>query len=73
MSDIRYCVNFGLMQAIPICTPDKEQRKKRLKMIKEAGVVVQNPDGSLEALSPEAAKKRIAAMSPEVRALYEDG
>jgi len=61
------------MQAIPICTPDKEQRKKRLKMIKEAGVVVQNPDGSLEALSPEAAKKRIAAMSPEVRALYEDG
>jgi epoxyqueuosine reductase len=56
-----------------ICTPDKEERKKRLKMITEAGVVVQNQDGSFEALSPEAAKERIAAMSPEVRALYEDG
>jgi len=56
-----------------ICTPDRNERKRRLKMITEGGVVVQNQDGSFEALSPDAAKERIAAMPPELRALYEDG
>jgi len=36
-----------------------------------SGVVMQNPDGSLEAVSPDEAEKLLAAMSPEVRALYE--
>jgi hypothetical protein len=41
-------------------------------MLVESGVVVQNPDGTLEAVSPEEAKKRIAAMDPATRALYEE-
>ena len=55
-----------------VCVPDKEERKRRHKMITNAGVVVQNPDGSLEAVSPDEAERRLAAMSPEVRALYEE-
>jgi epoxyqueuosine reductase QueG len=55
-----------------VCCPDKEERKRRHKMLVESGVIVQNPDGSHEALAPEAAIERIASMSPERRALYED-
>ena len=55
-----------------VCTPDKEERKTRYKMITESGVVVQNLDGSLEAVSPEAAMERLASMRPEIRALYEE-
>jgi hypothetical protein len=40
-------------------------------MLTESGVVVQNPDGSLEPASPHQAKERIAAMDPTQRALYE--
>jgi epoxyqueuosine reductase QueG len=54
-----------------ICHPDKEVRKQRYRLLVESGVVVQNPDGTLEAVSPEEAKKRIAAMDPDTRALYE--
>jgi len=55
-----------------ICSPDKEKRKQRYKMLTESGVVVQNPDGPLEAVSPDEAEKRLANMGPEKRALYED-
>jgi len=54
-----------------ICHPDKEVRKKRYKMLKESGVIVENLDGSREAMSPKKAKQRIAAMNLETRALYE--
>jgi len=54
-----------------VCHPDKEERLKRHKILTESGVVVQNDDGRLEAVSPETANERIAAMSPELRALYE--
>ena len=54
-----------------ICHPDKEVRKRRYKMLVESGVIVQNPDGSLEAMTPEEGKKRVAAMDEERRALYE--
>jgi epoxyqueuosine reductase QueG len=54
-----------------ICHPDKEVRKRRYKMLVESGVIVQNSDGTLEAVKPEEAKKRIAAMDVETRALYE--
>jgi hypothetical protein len=40
-------------------------------MLVNSGVVVQNPDGSLKAVTPEEAKKRIAEMDPDTRALYE--
>ena len=55
-----------------ICVADKEERKKRYKMLTESGCVVQNPDGSVEAFPPEEAAERVAAMDPETRALYED-
>jgi len=55
-----------------VCHPDKAVRLQRHKMLIESGVIVQNPDGSREAVSPEEALERIAAMSPETRALYEE-
>ncbi len=55
-----------------ICHPDKDVRKRRYKLLVESGAVVQMPDGSLEALTPEEAEKIVAAMSPERRALYEE-
>jgi hypothetical protein len=41
-------------------------------MLVESGVIIQNPDGSRETVSPEEARKKIAAMDPETRALYEE-
>ncbi|MFC1945029.1 epoxyqueuosine reductase [Chloroflexota bacterium] len=61
------CANCQL-----VCTPDLEERKRRHKLLVNSGVVMQNPDGSLEAVSPDEAKRRLASMSPEVRALYEE-
>jgi epoxyqueuosine reductase QueG len=55
-----------------ICHPDREIRKSRYKMLVESGVVVQNPDGSLEALPSEEAEKRIESMDTKTRALYEE-
>ena len=54
-----------------ICTPDREERKRRNKMLRESGVVVQNEDGTLEAVTPEEARKRLDAMDPERSAMYE--
>ena len=54
-----------------VCHPDKEERKKRYKMLTENGVVIQYQDGSLKAVSPEAPNDHLSSMAPEVRALYE--
>jgi epoxyqueuosine reductase QueG len=54
-----------------ICHPDKDIRKRRYKMLVEGGVVVQNRDGSLTAVTVEEAKRRIAEMDEKTRALYE--
>lgn len=54
-----------------VCHPDKEERKARCRILTQSGVVVQNPDGSREAIPPEAAAERVAAMGPEERSLYE--
>jgi hypothetical protein len=35
-------------------------------------VIVENCDGFREVVSPEEAKKRLAAMDPKTRALYEE-
>jgi hypothetical protein len=40
-------------------------------MLVKSGVVIQNSDGSLEAVSPKEADKRIAEMDADSRALYE--
>jgi epoxyqueuosine reductase QueG len=54
-----------------ICHPDRDERKRRYKLLTRGGVVVQHPDGSLEALTPKQAEAHLAAMSPEQRAMYE--
>jgi epoxyqueuosine reductase QueG len=56
-----------------ICHPDREIRRARHKMLVGSGVVVQNDDGTRIAVTPEEAKRRIAAMDPATRALYEEG
>jgi epoxyqueuosine reductase QueG len=54
-----------------LCHPDKEVRKKRYKMITSNGVVVQDADGRLKAVTPDEAKRHLEAMDTETRALYE--
>ncbi len=54
-----------------VCHPDREERKRRYKLIVKSGVVVQNEDGSLEAVSREIADKHLREMSAEQRATYE--
>ena len=54
-----------------ICVPDKEERKRRYSLLVKGGVVVQNADGTIEVLTPDVAKKRLAAMEPDRRSLYE--
>ncbi len=54
-----------------VCHPDKEERKRRYKLLTEGGVVVQKEDGSLEAVSPEQARQRMEGLPKERRALYE--
>ena len=56
-----------------VCVPDKEERKRRYKLLRNNGCIVQNPeDGSLKALPPDEAREYVAAMSPEIRAMYEE-
>ena len=55
-----------------ICSPDRATREERYKMLTESGVIVQREDGPLEAVTPEEAQKRLSAMSPEKRRLYEE-
>jgi len=53
-----------------VCVPDKEERQRRLNLLKNSGVVVQNADGSLEVVAAAEAEKRLAAMPEEQRRLY---
>jgi epoxyqueuosine reductase QueG len=53
-----------------LCHPDRDERKRRYKLLTKSGVVVQHEDGSLEAVSPKAARKHLSEMSPERRATY---
>ncbi len=54
-----------------ICVPDKEERKRRHRMLNESGCVVQGADGSLRVVSPEEASRQVAAMPAGTRGLYE--
>jgi hypothetical protein len=54
-----------------VCVADKEERKRRYKLLTNSGCVAQNADGSLDVMSPEKAAERVAAMDSETRALYE--
>lgn len=64
-------INFTCGNCTLVCHPDKKIRKQRLKMLIQSGVVVQRPDGSCEAISPDEAKKWLKEMPHEQRALYE--
>ncbi len=66
MAIVTTCGNCGL-----VCHPDPEVRKHRYKLLTKSGVVVQNPDGSLKAMTPEDAAKHLSEMSPEQRTAYE--
>jgi epoxyqueuosine reductase QueG len=55
-----------------VCHPDKEERQRRHSMLKESGVVIQHPDGRLEAVSPETASAHVQNMPAENRSLYVD-
>ncbi|HMK46526.1 MAG TPA: hypothetical protein VK436_07855 [Methanocella sp.] len=54
-----------------VCHPDKSVRQRRAKMVLQSGAIVQNPDGSKEAVKPEEARRQIDEMEPERRRLYE--
>lgn len=54
-----------------VCHPDKEIRKARYRMLTESGVVIQEPDGTRRAVSPEEAKEYLKSMLLERRKLYE--
>jgi len=62
------CANCQLL-----CHPDREERKRRYKLVTKSGVVIQHEDGSLEAVSPTNARKHLSEMSPERRATYKKG
>ncbi len=53
-----------------VCNPDKEIRKRRYEMLTSCGVCVQHPDGSLEFMSPVAAKNHLAGLSPAWKEMY---
>jgi len=54
-----------------LCHPDKEVRRRRYQMITQSGVVIQYPDGNLEAVSPQRAIEHLNKMDTVNRALYE--
>lgn len=69
-ADVRHRVACAHCQAV--CAPTLTERKARFKLLRNSGVVVQNEDGGLEAVAPDEAARRLAAMPPTRRALYED-
>lgn len=66
-----YSLDYSCSHCQLVCHPDPAIRKRRYRMVMDGGVVVQNPDGSYVAVSPEEAQRRIDAMTPEQRAFYE--
>ena len=54
-----------------VCHPDREVRKARYRMLMEGGVIIQEPDGTRRAVSPEEAKGYLNSMPPDRRKLYD--
>jgi len=65
-------INFTCGNCQLLCHPDRDERKRRYKLLTKSGVVVQHQDGSLEAMSPAAARRHLDALTPQQRACYED-
>ena len=66
-----YALDYSCSFCQLVCHRDPEVRKKRYRMVMDSGVIVQNADGSCHAVSPEEAQRKIAALEPERRWLYE--
>ncbi len=54
-----------------VCTPDDEERARRLKTLQQSGVAIQHPDGTVEAMSPQQAQHYLGGLDDQTRALYE--
>ncbi|MCX6700125.1 MAG: hypothetical protein NTV68_09385, partial [Methanomicrobiales archaeon] len=66
-----YDVEYSCSHCQLVCGPDFEGRKKSYNMITTSGVVVQDDVGVCRVVSPHEAKKTLAGMIPERRALHE--
>jgi hypothetical protein len=55
-----------------VCHPDKKERQERHRMLKESGVIIQHPDGRLDAVTPEKAISHLKNMPAEIRSSYTD-
>lgn len=64
-------LNFTCGNCQLICNPDRKERKRRYKLLTRSGVVIQHPDGSIEAVKADQAQQHLDNMEPERRALYE--
>ena len=64
-------INFTCGNCQLICHSDKDERKRRYDLLRNSGVVIQNADGSLEAVAPDIAEKYVSELPDERRALYE--
>ena len=60
------CANCQL-----ICVSEKKERTRRYKMLLKGGVVIQDPDGSVRAVTPDEARQHLDAMSADAKSLYE--
>jgi epoxyqueuosine reductase QueG len=65
-------INFTCGNCMLLCHPDKKIRKRRYKGLAQSGVIIQRPDGSCAAVSPEEAKRHLGKMPREQRGLYEE-
>lgn len=70
LADDKLRISCGNCQLV--CCQDKNERKIRYKMLTESGVAVQNPDGTIEAVSPKTAEKILKNMPNNRRILYEN-
>jgi epoxyqueuosine reductase len=70
MPDTKLWLTCGNCQLI--CHPDKAVRKERYDMLKQSGVVIQERDGSLKAVSPQDAVVHVESLDKTTRSLYID-
>ncbi len=63
-------INFTCGNCQLICHPDRDERKRRYKLLTKSGVVIQHDDGSLEALAPDIAEKYVSELPNDKRAMY---
>ena len=65
-------LNFTCGNCQLVCHPEHEERVRRFKMLTSNGVVIQQPDGSIEAVNKVKAREHLDALKPAARALYEE-